>query len=481
LIVTTATTGADKRTVIRLTIDIRFLRVTAYFHKGDPFLRARAKRDGSQESEVLGALDPAFNDMSAQMSRYRSVDSVVELFALTTGDATRLWAVAWRKSMQLDALFHFIVFFMPKGSAYSTPGECGFLSLKRYLLTAPRSAPFFVSAPINNPLVQTANPVDLAQPEIAPGRPLASEFDHKDPNISGAFVDQLTESGKQAVLALPVPNGTGGAAWGSLLTSDGRLTTYLESLRIALHAFATHWPVSFRSLDVQAALGGFSAGAQPAYLALTRNSARFSGFFWFDVPRTDAAEAAWLKAWLDERAERQVRLIGGDHWERLDVFRAAIARPAQVRLLPPSLSHYTARNSPYAAGLTEPPTCTHWAPLEFAASPKNAPSGSLTASTGVFASPGTAELRYPTTKGDEEGDLVEASVGECAGILAFVWRRMHPGKIDTSTQFQELKTLIEQERSVRRHQWVIGGGLSSVTRGAGFITFFGECIRQWVP
>src|SRR5690606_15489539 len=107
------------------------------------------------------------------------------------------------------------------------------------------------------------------------------------------------------------------------------------------------------------------------------------GFFWFDVPKSDAAQHKSLRDWIDGGGGRRVWLIGGDHYLALEATRGAIERNANVRLLPSNAAHYTSRSSAYAHGVSSPPECPGWIKLELESAPTAKP-GRVHAATNLF-------------------------------------------------------------------------------------------------
>ncbi|MBK8938738.1 MAG: hypothetical protein IPM79_14180 [Polyangiaceae bacterium] len=479
-----------KEAATEIEVDLRFLRVTRYFRSPDPNYErmvAEIKKENPRvpvgEDAVLGPLDPEFNDPTSKKMRFRTPLANVELFELTTGVHPKLWAATWPMGMPLTKTYARTLFLMPKGVAYEHPGQARFGSLQRYLVTPARDCPFFVWVPIDNGNMGM-DPLDLSVPvqsnEKYGPHPLANEMQIKEPNIPGAFIDQIVESGKSVMAVLPLPNGAGGGVWDQLDKRAGWAEEHLEALRVAAHALmAPAEPLS----KIRQSVGGFSAGAPPAYLVLTLNPKAFDGFFWFDVPRNSDAQQAWLRSWIDGDPARKMWLIGGDHYPELEVARKNIDRNKNVTLFPSSGAHYTSKTAAYARGLSEPPACPHWVELRLEPSPTGK-RGGVHHATGVFGDvAGTMEIKLKIEDGGATVTrTARASEREALGLLVFKFR-IRDGfkhvKVTTKSDLEQLVEFIETDVEVLRHQWVIGGGETLGERGRGFVSFFGECIRQW--
>lgn len=468
----------SKAAAVEVEVDLRFLNVTRYFMKGDPNLTRIA--DKKSEQSILGPLDPAFNDPPNEMERCRTPLAHFQLFELTTGEHPKLWAATWPMKTLLMRPYGVTLFLMPKGDPYEHPGEANFNSLRRYLLTPARNAPFFVAAPVNNGNMGTT-PFDLAVP-VQGTHPLAHEMAILDPNVPGAFIDQVVESGKDVLCVLPLPNGAGDGIWGPLVTKKDRADDHLDGLRVAAHAFTAKDSTVSRTRQ---SVGGFSAGAQPAYLVLKHNPKAFDGFFWFDVPRTAKTQHDWLRAWIDGDGARKVWLIGGVHHAKLGTARKTIDRDARVKLLPATAAHYTDRSSAYALGVSLPPRCPGWVTLELEPTPTSK-KGGVHAATNVFGEVvGPAEIKLKIVDGGTTvTKTARSSSMEALGLLVFKFRirkdRKHI-KVETKSDLEDLVEFIETDVENHRHQWVIGGGESFGVRGLGFVSFFGRCIRDWAP
>lgn len=486
-LVTTSASGATPACV-RLDVDLRFLRVTKYFQKSYAF---HLRRDGAPLDVELEQLEYSYNDPDAEQSRYRTKDARVELFELTTGDSPKLWCVVWRNSMGLAGEYQTSVFFMPKGVAYKTAGEAQFMSLKRYLLTPARPKPFFIWAPVNNP--QLAEPtVDLVKPVVTPKHaptrthPLADECKFEDSAISCAMIDQLVESGKRVLLVLPMPNGEGAGAWGPMVTKPGCLTQHLLALQRAVHTVRKEWPRTAKEETTKASVGGFSAGAQPAYLALSLNPKRFNGFFWFDVPESEARQHEWLQKWIDGDSSRKVWLIGGYHYTALSTARSNIDRSSNVKLLPARASHYTADGTAYSKAIAEPPGCPGWTALVLEPKAIKKPGG-VFAATGVFGDVASGKIKTllkaetTATPPSVVQDHTAASTSEALGLLVFRWRYDHTVPIHELAPLKKLTKYLTDQMYPLRHSWTAFGGEVFGERGSGFISFFGACLRDWAP
>jgi hypothetical protein len=481
-----------KEAAAEIEVDLRFLRVTRYFRKPDPSyerMLAEIKKKNPKvpvgEDAVLGPLDPDFNDppnpdgrRPTKQAHYRTRFANVELFELTTGVHPKLWAVTWPMGMTLTKTYALTLFLMPKGVAYEHPGQARFESLQRYLVSPPPNSPFFLWAPVANGGLDK-DPFDLADP-VQGTHPLAHEMQIKEPNIPGAFIDQIAESGKSVMAVLPLPNGAGGGVWDQLDKRAGWAEEHLEALRVAAHALMA--PADTLS-KIRQSVGGFSAGAPPAYLVLTLNPKAFDGFFWFDVPRDSDAQQAWLRSWIDGDPARKVWLIGGDHYPELESAKKNIDRGKNVTLLPSSGAHYTSKTAAYAQGLSEPPACPHWVELELEPSPTGK-QGGVHHATGVFGDvAGPMDIKLNIEDGGTTVTrTARASEREALGLLVFKFRireNYAHVKVTNKSELEQLVEFIETDVEVLRHQWVIGGGENFGERGRGFVSFFGECIRQW--
>jgi len=482
-LVTTSASGGTPACV-RLDVDLRFLRVTQYFRKSYPF---PMHRTGTELEVGLEQLDPGINDPDAKQVRYRSKDARVELFELTTGDSPKLWCVVWRHAMALVAEYQTSVFFMPKGDAYKNAGEAHFMRLKRYLLTPGRPQPFFIWAPVENTQLQKASTVNLAKPVVdrddGSKPPLANECRFEDSAISCALIDQLVESGERVLLVLPMPNGEGAGAWGPIVTKPGWLTQHLDALQRAVHTVRKEWPRTVKDDATKASVGGFSAGAQPAYLALSLNPKRFNGFFWFDVPESDARQHKWLQSWIDGDSSRKVWLIGGFHYDALSTVKINIDRSSNVKLLPARASHYTADGTAYSKAISEPPACPGWTTLVLEPLPVTK-EGSVFAATGVFGDVALPTLLKAESKGTPltvVSSPTRASTSEALGLLVFGWRRDHTMPIREEAELKKLTRYVDAQVYPLRHSWTAFGGEVFGERGSGFVSFFGACLRDWAP
>lgn len=170
-----------------LVVDISFLEVTKYMSATQ--LGALAK--STPHKVVPRKAEPRTDGQDVYVSR-RPTKGLVELYELTVGESPRLWAVSFHSKTLANKPFHFAVFLIPKTDAYKHPGEVNLGSLRRYLLSPPLAAPFFIKNKANDPN-RWASPADFLWNQ----------------NPDCGFIEQLLRAKADAVLVTPLPNGSG--------------------------------------------------------------------------------------------------------------------------------------------------------------------------------------------------------------------------------------------------------------------------------
>ncbi|MFO0552116.1 MAG: hypothetical protein U0271_27265 [Polyangiaceae bacterium] len=295
---------------------------------------------------------------------------------------------------------------------------------------------------------------------------------------------QLRQSGKKAVVVMPIVAASEGAA------ASANLLTLLASVVTCLQGEAvlgddSNAPVAIGEL----VLSGFSAGGQTVYNALRANAAKVDEVWLFDPMGYDANWTVVLE-WLKKDPERRARYIAGDKRKFMLAHLADLGQsppdketfaipesPLRATLWPVEKNFFR-RSQVYARAFAFVDTETGpWSPglrlfdtiEESALTSKGpvtiAPSGFMSKHLGIWEvsrAPGpevkdnalylVAILPNQTPTGIEE--FVDVTPADVAEYL--VQRVTAP--VQTKKQFTDLSADYRRTAWMARHQWTIFGG-----------------------
>lgn len=434
--------------------------------------------------EFLGALDS-----ERANNPLRPAGVQVRLYEWTEG-APRFWLVAYCPELvpPRTSNLHGLLFFMPKSAKHTDLALLDLFSARRYLLSPPENAPFFIrNFDLNDPLRR-------------------ADWYTTVPNA--AFLQQLLGSRRPVFLALPIPSG--GAAVPSASTGSTRSVRQLMSLirdsivadELARDGEAPpRLPGKFRVL-----VGGFSRGAVPAADVLQQQPSELDEFYWFDPPKDNVlARQAQIANWVQQARHRRLRLIGTLENSSLQALPQQLS-PLGTRVQAMPGKNFRSDNI-YKVAVAVPvhSTATRF-PEAFhsADSSVDPPVGSLSADTGIFLVEKGLAVQLKTRR-SEPHPIDLFTMEELAGKARFGMlnsHRNHPPtrgivfgeRLDgpkgrTIAQFLSVFMQNEvQSASGSIHQWSIVGDVSSggirgangglIATRAGFRGFLQLCLED---
>ncbi|HET9933393.1 MAG TPA: hypothetical protein VFQ35_21965 [Polyangiaceae bacterium] len=331
--------SAGSGALIHYRVDCRFLPMTELLR--------------SLDNKALDTLDSTVPDP------LRPSGAEVRVYECTVG-TPRFWVVAFAPGAAPPAVtnLHPVVFFMPKSPTHSNLTDLSLFSVRRYLLSAPKNHPFFVRC-------------------FQPNDPL-TDADWPSTVTNAALLEQVVQSGKPILLALPVPSGS------SIVPSGGNIRELMTALRRAVHGDdlgkAEELQPAFR-----VGVSGFSHGADTAADLLSKQPGSVDEFYWMDPGTDGMSKSSAVEAWVQGNATRRLRLIG----TTINAFMHALANRlaalgARVNAMPPPDFR---KSDIYRAAVGVP---IHTTSIPFpetfqdAANPAAPPPGSLSDATGIF-------------------------------------------------------------------------------------------------